>query len=68
MNKEKAILMLHAGKKIRHELFADHEYIMMDKDHPDENYIDEDGVVLGIRDFWFWRKDTIWDHSWSIHE
>ena len=65
MNKEEAKQALKEGKKITHEYFEKHEFVMK---HPTiSGYIVfEDGVAQSESNFWNLRKDNYWDKGWEL--
>ncbi len=62
MTKEQAIQALKDGYKVTHRYFTDEEWVI----ERNGSYIDEQGLVLSISDFWKYRQAEWYNDGWDI--
>jgi hypothetical protein len=63
--KEKALLMISWGFKMRHKTFIPFEYlerVANSKIH----FKDEDGSIINMKQFWRYREQPTWNTGWTI--
>ena len=63
MNADEAIKAIKDGKRVTHQLFADDEWIEMNKHGM---YIFEDGTTCTPERFWGSRFGVSWNTGWYI--
>ena len=62
MTKEQAIQALKDGYKVTRRYFTDEEWVI----ERNGSYIDEQGLVLSISDFWKYRQAERYNDGWDI--
>ena len=59
-----ALNQLHNGKKITHTSFTSEEYLKAGSIRDIEF---EDGCQCSFDEFWYYRKQDVWQDGWSIY-
>lgn len=62
MDKEQAILLMKAGKKVTHHYFSKEEWMTMQGNR----VVLEDGCSLWAHEFWADRSSSAWDEGYSV--
>lgn len=63
MTKERAQQSLNMGRKVTHQLFKSHEYLIRNRC----KLYEEDGKLVNENKFWSTREGSEWNAGWSIH-
>ncbi|MBX3165594.1 MAG: hypothetical protein KF900_14050 [Bacteroidetes bacterium] len=64
MTKDEAIQAMQEGKKVTHDFFMPHEWVMIDKNGA---VVYEDGNTTSLREFSALRVGYYWLSGWSLY-
>ena len=67
MTKEEAIAAMANGHAVKHTSFTKGKYIELFGANP-KFYIDWQGIILNVKDFWQYRKGKAFDEDWYIFQ
>lgn len=57
---------LKEGKKITHFLFMPGEFVYFNQER--NSLVDESGILLSLKSFFIFRRETYWDEGWEIYK